>query len=111
MQWGNKRKILNFKKKHGEKTDALGNHKYKQKNKINKPKWTLVLIRRNKFLKINNLKNPQWNTQKNKKVSIRHKDVLKFRLIPHPHCPKMTCRKHHWTTNLIQVQGKRQPNQ
>ena len=36
------RKIFNFKKKLGENKNEFGNHKEKQKNKINKLKWTLV---------------------------------------------------------------------
>ena len=45
MQWGGlrkERKIFNIKKKLGEKTNELGNHKKKYKNKRNKLKWTLV---------------------------------------------------------------------
>ena len=54
---------------------------------------------------------PQWNTQKKNNVSIRHRNILKFRLIPCPRRPQMTCRKHRRTNNLIQVKGKNQPNQ
>ena len=52
---------------------------------------------------------PQWNTQRNKNVSIRHENTSKFRLIPHPHRHQMARRKNRWMTHLIQVQGKNQP--
>ena len=55
--------------------------------------------------------NTQCNTQRNKNVSIRHRNILKFRLILRPRCPRITCRKHRQMTHLIQVQGKNQPNQ
>ena len=33
---------------------------------------------------------PQRNTRSNKNVSIRHENISKFRLIPHPHRHQMT---------------------
>ena len=55
--------------------------------------------------------NPQWNTQRNKNVSIRHKNISKFRLITRPRSPHMNCCKHRRMTHLIEVQEKNQPNQ
>ena len=74
-------------------------------------KFTLVRIRSNGFLNINKLQKPQWNTQSNKIVSIQHRNILKFFLIPHPRRPQMTRWKHCRMTHLIQAQGKNQPNQ
>ena len=48
---------------------------------------------------------------KGKNVSIRHRNILSFRLIPCPNFPHMTWRKHCRMTRLIQVQDKNQPNQ
>ena len=107
MQLYNKRKIFNINKKLGENTNKLGYHKKKYKDKRNKLKWTLLRIRSNKFLKINKLQNPQWNTQMNKNVSIRHIKILKFLLIPRPHHPYTTRCKHLWMTHMIQVKGKK----
>ena len=53
---------------------------------------------------------PQWNTQRNKHVSIWHENIMKFRLIPCPRHPQTTRRKHFRMTHLIQVHGKNQPN-
>ena len=53
---------------------------------------------------------PQWNTRRNKNVSIQHENISRVCLIPRPHRPQMTCRKHHRTNHLIQVQGKNQPS-
>ena len=53
----------------------------------------------------------QWNTQRNKNMSIRHINILKFRLIHRPHCSQTTRQKHCQMTYLIPVQGKDQPNQ
>ena len=49
---------------------------------------------------------PQWNTQRNKNVSIRHDNISKLRLIPRPLSHQMTRRKYRRMTRLIQVQGK-----
>ena len=43
---------------------------------------------------------------KEKKAYTRHRNILKFCLIPCPHSPQMTCNKHRWMNHLIQVQGK-----
>ena len=53
---------------------------------------------------------PQWNTRRNKNVSIWHENISNFRLIPCPRRPHMTRRKHRQMTHLIQVQGKNQPS-
>ena len=45
--------------------------------------------------------NSQWNTQRNKNISIRHRNILKFCLIPCPRHPQMTIRKHRWMTHLV----------
>ena len=71
-------------------------------------KLTLILIRRKKFLNINKLQNPQWSTQRNKNVSIRHTIISIFFLIPRP---LMTCWKHFRMTHLIKVKGKNQSTQ
>ena len=55
--------------------------------------------------------NLQWNTQRIKNVSIQHRNISNFRLIPRPNCPHMTRLKHSHMTHIIQVQGKNQPNQ
>ena len=52
--------------------------------------------------------NMQWNMQRNKKVSIRHKNISKFCLITRPLCHKMTRWKHRWMTHMIEIQGKNQ---
>ena len=52
------------------------------------------------------VQNLQWNTQRNKNVSIRHRNILNFFLIHRPHRPQMTHWKHFWMTHLIQAQGK-----
>ena len=54
--------------------------------------------------------NPQWNTQRKNNVSIRHEIISIFCMIPRPHFPHMTRQKHRWMNNMIQVQGKNQPN-
>ena len=51
---------------------------------------------------------PQWNTQRNGNVSIRHDNTSKFRLIPRPLRHQMNCWKHRRMTHLIQVQFKNQ---
>ena len=51
---------------------------------------------------------PQCNTRRNKNVSIRHDNILKFRLIPNPLLHQMTLWKHRQMTHLIQVQDKNQ---
>ena len=51
---------------------------------------------------------PQWNTLRNKNVSIRHDNTSKFRLIPCPLFHQITRWKHRRMTHLIQVQGKNQ---
>ena len=50
----------------------------------------------------------QFNTQSNKKFSIRHKNILKFRLIPCPLCHLTIRWKHRQMNHLIQVKGKNQ---
>ena len=111
--WGllKERKIFNAKKKLGDKRNELGKQNNNKKNKIKKLKQTIILIRSNKFLKINNLQKPQWNTQRNNNVSIRHKMVSRFCLITLPPCPQTTRRKHRPITHLVQAQSKNQPNQ
>ena len=58
MEWvelSKEMKVFNVKKRLGEKTKQLVKHKKNQKNKRNKLKWTLLLIKSNKFLMINKL--------------------------------------------------------
>ena len=50
--------------------------------------------------------NPQWNTQRNKNVSIWHESISKLLLIPRPHRHQINCWKHSQMTRLIKVQGK-----
>ena len=97
-------KIFNVKKKLGDKKNELVKHKKKQKNERKNLKLTLIWISSNKFLKTNKLENPQWNTQRNKNVSIRNEILSIFCLIPRP---QTTRRKHRWMTDLIQVQDKK----
>ena len=59
----------------------------------------------------NKMKNPQWNTQRKNNVSILHKMLSMFCLIPRSPRPQITRQKHYWMTNMIQVQVKNQPNQ
>ena len=40
-------------------------------------------------------------------MPIQHKNISKFRLIPHPRRPRMNRRKHSRMTHLIQVQDKK----
>ena len=54
------------------------------------------------------MQNLQWNMQRNKNVSIRHRNILKFCLIPCLHRPQTTRLKHRWMTHIIQVQGQKQ---
>ena len=51
---------------------------------------------------------PQWNTQINKNVSIRHDNISKYCLIHHPRRHQITSCKYRRMTRLIQVQGKNQ---
>ena len=51
---------------------------------------------------------PQWNTQNNKNVSIRHENISRFFLIPRPHRHQITRQKHHWMAHMIQ--GNNQPS-
>ena len=60
----------------------------------------------NKFLNIKKLQKRKWNTQRNKNVSILHKMIPTFFLIPRPHRHQMTCQKHRWITDLIQENAK-----
>ena len=46
-----------------------------------------------------------------KNVSIWHRNILKFCLIPRPHRPQTICRNHRLMNHLIRLQGKTQPNQ
>ena len=51
---------------------------------------------------------PQWNTRRNKNVSIHHENISKICLIPCPLHHQTTRWKHRLMTHLIQVQGKNQ---
>ena len=50
----------------------------------------------------------QWKTRRNKNISIRHKNISKFYLIPFPHHYQMACWKHRQMNHMIQVQGNNQ---
>ena len=52
--------------------------------------------------------NPQWNTRRNKNVSISQENISNFRLVPRPYCHQIICWKHRQMTHLIQVQVKNQ---
>ena len=55
--------------------------------------------------------NPQWSTQRNKNVSIRHRMLSIFSLIHCPPHPQTTRQKHGRMTHMIKIKGKTQPNQ
>ena len=110
MQWGNRKNILNANKSLGERNNESGQQK-KEHKREKKLKLTLVWIRSNNFLRIKNLQNLQWNTQSNKNMSLRHRNIRNFCLIPCPHRPQMNRWKHCQMTHLIQVQSKNQRKQ
>ena len=49
---------------------------------------------------------PQWNTRRNKNVSIRHENISNFFLIPRPHRHQMTRWKNHRMTHMISYKAK-----
>ena len=88
--------------------NEIRKHKKKQKNERAHAEMDTCMNKKQQVPEDQQAAKLQFNTQSNKKFSIRHKNISKFRLISHPHRHQITRRKRRWMTHLIQVQGKNQ---